>query len=143
MNKFIKIIWISIIMLLLSFTLISSNCYARRAEGIDGAGGTPSTTSGSDPISNPDYFDPSSAAMGDNDKFIEKTNIILGIIRVLGTAIAVVSLMVIGIRYMFGSTEDKASYKETMVPYIIGAVMLFAIPNFLGVIFDLVKSINF
>ncbi len=152
MNKYIRIIFISMI-ILLSFTFIGNNSYARRAEGIDGAGGTGGTgeidgavgtvSTVVDPIENPDFFDPSSAQMGEHSKFIEKANTILAIIRILGTVISVVSLMAIGIKYMFGSTAEKASYKETMVPYIIGAVMVFAIPNFLGVIFDLVKSINF
>ena len=31
--------------------------------------------------------------------------------------------MVIGVKYILGSVEEKASYKETMVPYIIGCIL--------------------
>ena len=54
------------------------------------------------------------------------SNSILGIIRVVGTVIAVGVLMVIGIKYMMGSAEEKAEYKKTMIPYAIGAILLFA-----------------
>ena len=59
-------------------------------------------------------------------------NTILGIIRVVGTIMAVGILMVIGIKYMMGSAEEKAEYKKTMLPYIIGAVILFAAVNIAG-----------
>ena len=53
-------------------------------------------------------------------------NSVLGIIRTVGTLIAVGVLMVLGIKYMMGSAEEKASYKKTMVPYLVGAVLIFA-----------------
>ena len=53
-------------------------------------------------------------------------NNILGIIRVVGTVIAVGVLMVIGIKYMMGSAEEKAEYKQSMWPYVLGAILIFA-----------------
>lgn len=67
-------------------------------------------------------------------------NTILGIIRVIGTVIAVGVLMVIGIKYMMGSAEEKAEYKKTMLPYIIGAVILFAAVQVAGYVYDLSKA---
>lgn len=95
-----------------------------------------------DPINNPDFYNPTDKT-GENTRFIEIGNIIIGTIRAIGTIIAVVAFMVIGIRYMFGSLYDRASYKETMIPYLIGAIMLFIIPNVLGIIYDIVKGITF
>lgn len=57
---------------------------------------------------------------------------ILGIIRVVGTLISVGTLMIIGIKYMMGSAEEKAEYKKVMLPYLIGAVLLFAAVNLAG-----------
>lgn len=57
---------------------------------------------------------------------------ILGVIRVVGTLIAVGTIMVLGIKYMMGSAEEKAEYKKTMIPYLIGAVLLFAGVNIAG-----------
>lgn len=95
----------------------------------------------SDPIENPGFYEPTDTT-GNNTKFIEIGNIIISVMQVLGTVIAVVAMMVIGIRYMFGSLQDRANFKETMIPYLIGAIMVFAIPTILKIIFDLVNSIN-
>ena len=53
-------------------------------------------------------------------------NSVIGIIQVAGILISVGVLMVLGIKYMMGSAEEKAEYKKTFVPYIIGAILLFA-----------------
>ncbi len=49
-------------------------------------------------------------------------NILLGI----GTAIAVIYSVVLGIKYMIGSIEEKAEIKESIIPFIIGCSILFA-----------------
>ncbi len=51
---------------------------------------------------------------------------VMGIIQVVGVVISVLVLMVLGVKYMMGSAEEKAEYKKTMIPYIIGAVLIFA-----------------
>ncbi len=40
-------------------------------------------------------------------------------IKVIGTFLAVGILMIIGIKYVTGSVEEKANYKKTMIPYVI------------------------
>ena len=61
---------------------------------------------------------------------------IVDVIRSVGIIVSIVILMVIGIKYMMGSSEEKASYKKTMMPYIIGAVLLFGASAFAGMVFD-------
>lgn len=53
-------------------------------------------------------------------------NSIATIIRNVGIVAAVIILMVLGIKYMMGSAEEKAEYKKTMIPYLVGAIVLFA-----------------
>lgn len=69
-------------------------------------------------------------------------NSILGIIKVVGTLIAVGVLMVLGIKYMMGSAEEKAEYKKTMIPYLIGAVLLFAAVQLAGWVVDIAGTIT-
>ena len=69
-------------------------------------------------------------------------NKVLGIIRVVGTLIAVGALMVIGIKYMMGSADEKAEYKKVMIPYIIGAILLFAAVNVAGWIANFAGTIQ-
>lgn len=64
---------------------------------------------------------------------------IIGIIQVFGNVLAVGMLIVLGIKYMMGSAEDKAEYKKSMIPYLIGAVLIFAGANIADIIYN---SIN-
>ena len=50
--------------------------------------------------------------------------------------------MVIGIKYMMGSAEEKAEYKKTMIPYLVGAIILFAAVNIAGVVVNLAGSLG-
>lgn len=77
-----------------------------------------------------------------DNKLKEVGNKIIGTIQVIGSIVSVIALMIIGIRYMVGSVEEKAQYKETMVPYIIGAVLVFGITTTLRIIFELAQSLN-
>ena len=54
---------------------------------------------------------------------MDKVGVVLGVIRNFSAAIAVIALMVIGVKYILGSAEEKANYKATLVPYVIGAVL--------------------
>lgn len=67
---------------------------------------------------------------------------ILGIVQLVGSIAAVVVLVVLGIKYMMGSAEEKAEYKKTMIPYIIGAVLIFAASNVAGMIYDWASTIS-
>ena len=69
-------------------------------------------------------------------------NNIVTIIQVVGIVIAVIVLLVIGIKYMMGSASEKAEYKKTMIPYIVGAVLIFAGTSLLRVIYSLSTSVS-
>lgn len=63
---------------------------------------------------------------GTSTKLQTKAEIILGVIQTVGTIISVIVLMIIGIKYMIGSVEERSEYKKSMVPYLIGAALLFS-----------------
>ena len=52
-------------------------------------------------------------------------NQIIGIITTVGVVVAVVVLLILGIKYMMGSASEKAEYKKTMIPYLVGAILIF------------------
>ena len=66
---------------------------------------------------------------------------IMGILQVGGIVIAVVVLMVLGIKYMMGSAEEKAEYKKTMIPYVIGAILLFAATTIANMVYQFASKI--
>ena len=43
---------------------------------------------------------------------------------------------------MMGSASEKAEYKKTMIPYIVGAVLIFAASNLASMIYNWAKSVN-
>ena len=43
---------------------------------------------------------------------------------------------------MLGSVEDKAEYKQDMIPYLIGALLLFGITGFLKILIAIGQKIS-
>ena len=67
---------------------------------------------------------------------------IVGVLQTVGVVISVVILIVLGIKYIMGSAEEKAEYKKTMIPYIIGAALIFMASVLAQVIFKFFTGIN-
>ena len=67
---------------------------------------------------------------------------IMGVINVAGVVIAVIILMILGIKYMRGSAEEKADYKKTMIPYLVGAILIFAASTIANVIYQFASGLN-
>ncbi len=55
-----------------------------------------------------------------------KVGNILGLIQVIGYVAAVLMAIVIGIKYLLASPDGKAEVKKTLVPYVIGCLILTA-----------------
>lgn len=66
---------------------------------------------------------------------------ILGYIQVIGTLIAVGVLMFLGIKYMTASASEKADIKKSIIPYIVGAVVLLTAVNILPIIETIGKGL--
>ena len=112
MKKYIKIAFA--ILIILSILLIANSSFAT---GIDYHSYEPSAPTG----------------------YNRATNIagnVLSIIRNIGVIVAVVGLSIIGVRYMFGSVEQKAEYKKTLVPFAVGLIILAASVTFVKIIAD-------
>ena len=69
-------------------------------------------------------------------------NSIIGILQVVGIVLSVIILIVLGIKYMMGSAEEKAEYKKTMMPYIVGAALIFAASALAQVIYQFFTGVS-
>ena len=67
---------------------------------------------------------------------------IVGILQTVGIVLSVVVLIVLGIKYMMGSAEEKAEYKKTFIPYIVGAALIFAASAFAQVIYQFFTGVT-
>ncbi len=136
-NTIIRKLIIIAIMLLSFFIVNSSNCVlaAAAAHGGGSGGGTGTF--------NPETWKPSSQTDAANATQIQNIgNSIIGFIQAVGSVLSVAVLAILGIKYMTGSVEEKAQYKKSMMPYVIGAIMIFAITNVLAIIVDIVKGVS-
>ena len=91
-----------------------------------------------DVASNPDKFKP--GAIGSEPKLEKKIGPILGAINVFGVVVSVITLIGVGIKYMLGSVEEKAEYKNTLGMYLLGAFLVFSISTLPNIIYNISSS---
>ncbi len=91
----------------------------------------------------PNDFTPPGDMVGvDSYTIAKKGATILNIIVTVGVVISVVMFMILGIKYMLGSIEEKAEYKKTMIPMIIGTGLLFTATTIVGIIGNVVAHLE-
>ena len=78
---------------------------------------------------------------GDWDTFKGKAGTILGVVRNIGAVVSVIGIAVLGLRYMWGSLEQKANYKETMFPFIIGIAMTVGVTTIITIVQSVAEKI--
>lgn len=67
---------------------------------------------------------------------------IVAVIQTIGIVVAVVVILILGIKYMLGSPEEKSEYKKSMFPYFIGAVLIFAASTIVNIVYNLANSLK-
>ena len=111
-NKIMKIFLIILIFLSI-FSILSQNVYATIDEQMKQAD---------------DFLN---AGKNPTDKPLDEKNIreaseqIYNILLTIGIVIAVIVAAVLGIQFMLGGLEEQAKVKESLIPFIIGCVVIF------------------
>ena len=89
--------------------------------------------------------DPSTLTGKDVSGLTKVTNVgnqIITILTTIGVIASVIVLIVLGIKYMMGSAEEKAEYKKTMMPYVIGAALVFSASIIANIIYNIANNIG-
>ncbi len=81
-------------------------------------------------------------ADANTDKVVNLGATIVTIMQTVGIVVAVVVLLILGIKYMMGSAEEKAEYKKTMIPYLVGAILIFASTTIVNVVYNIANGVN-
>ena len=71
------------------------------------------------------------------------TNVVnkaITVLSVIGSVLSVIVLIALGIKYMMGSVEEKAEYKKSLMPYVIGAALVFAASSIAGIFYNVITS---
>ena len=130
-RKSILLIFIILLLMAILF-LIPTKQYAKETTRIRVATG----------VIDPNNFEPPTLQDSDADVIINKGAVIVDVIRVIGIIVTVVSLILMGIKYMTGSIEEKADYKKSMIPYLIGVFIFFALTQLLAIVIGIAESFN-
>ncbi len=63
-------------------------------------------------------------------------NTVIGLLQVAGTGISIIVVSLLGIKYLMASPSEKADTKKSILPIIIGCVLLFGAVNLMSAVFD-------
>lgn len=88
-----------------------------------------------------DELDPSNLtpSYGDSTALQNKAGQIMGMIRNVAIVASVIIIMVLGVKYMLGSVEEKAEYKKSFMPLIIGIILVVSATTIAAFIFNMAK----
>lgn len=117
-----KTITILNIILILCMFIISTNTYATTID--------------------PNSYRPSALTESDTAEVVDKFGIVVSALRTVGIVVFVITIIILGIKYMVASVEERADYKKTMIPYLIGATLFFALTTILSVIVGVADNLN-
>lgn len=73
---------------------------------------------------------------------INTSQTVISAIKIIGAGIAIIMLLYIAIKYMMSSPDGKAEYKKTALIYVVGAVVLFAAPQFVELVMKLSQNLT-
>lgn len=151
MKKIRNIILIAIILMAVT---INTSCYAKVESKIDiessiqisashGGGGKSRATSdlSKATVINPDKYKPTEVKGSDLGTTGEsKVQSLIGLITIIGILVSIASIIILGIKYMVGSIEERAEYKKTMLPMVIGMIFLFGTSTIISIINSIVNG---
>ena len=61
----------------------------------------------------------------DSEQLQTEINSVFNVVYTIGVALSVLVGAILGIKFMTGSVEEQAKIKETLIPYILGCVVVF------------------
>lgn len=86
-------------------------------------------------------IDPSSLkpSYGDSTAMTNKAGQIMGMIRNVAIIASVIIIMILGVKFMLGSVEEKAEYKKSFMPLIVGIILVVSATTIASFIFNMAK----
>ena len=115
MKKTLKVL--AIVLMIIALVMISTNVFAQAI--------------------NPS--DLQASYNGDDGGLAMKAGQIMGMIRNVAVIASVIILMVLGVKYMLGSVEEKAEYKKSFIPLIIGIILVVSATAIASFIFNMAQ----
>ena len=93
-------------------------------------------------VIDPGDFKPNEITTSDAEPIMNLSTTIINTFGVIGAIGSVVALIRICISYLVGCVREKAEYKKTIIAYLIGVFVFFAITQILTILLKYVNGIN-
>lgn len=89
---------------------------------------------------NPNDYNPNNSNEEVPEKFTNMVGIIATTIQTIGVVLSIIVIGLLGIKYMTGSIEERADYKKSMIPFLIGTVLIVAVGTIIRIVNDLTSQ---
>lgn len=76
----------------------------------------------------------------DSEDLQNVSNTVYNILLLLGIVIAVIWGIILGIKFMTGSVEEQAEVKKSLMPYIVGCVIIFGAFTIWKIVLEILKT---
>lgn len=134
MKKAMK--FMSIILVMLMIMMSSSMVFADEKKSSSSSGSSSSSTSASEIIN--DISDATNKDHGiETSSFTEAAGKVIDAIRLFAIIAGVIIIVILGIKFMLGSVEQKAEYQKHFIPLIVGIVVIMAATSIASFLFSL------
>ena len=80
-------------------------------------------------------------AQGESTGVMAVINDVIGLLQLAGTGISVVTITLLGAKYMLSSVEQKAEIKNRAMPVVIGCVILFGAVNLVAIVANFTNAV--
>lgn len=114
-SKFIKIIFIALVLFAVFFCTINVKA------------------------TDTSYYKPNELSREDSPTLFGMGDEVLGTLMNIATIVSILTIAIIGVKYMYGSVEQKAEYKASLLPWLIGAIIVFSITRIIE-LFQMIAS---
>ena len=80
-------------------------------------------------------------SLGNDKGIMAVINDVIGLLQLAGTGIAVVTVTILGAKYMLSSVDQKAEIKNKAMPVVIGCIILFAAVNLVAIVANFTNDV--
>ena len=81
------------------------------------------------------------SSQGESEGVMAVINDVIGLLQLAGTGISVVTITLLGAKYMLSSVEQKAEIKNRAMPVVIGCVILFGAVNLVAIVTNFTNAV--
>lgn len=80
-------------------------------------------------------------SIGKDKGIMAVINDVIGLLQLAGTGIAVVTVTILGTKYMLSSVDQKAEIKNKAMPVVIGCIILFVAVNLVAIVANFTNDV--